>query len=382
MPHVLHVFTVPESLAFLRGQPAFMRGRGYDMAVVSSPGPGLAAFGVREGVATHAISMPRRISPGQDAASLARLVALMRRLRPDIVHAHTPKGGLLGTIAATIARIPVKIYHMRGLPLVTAVGTQRVLLRSSEQVSCGLATKVLAVSRSLRDVAIAERLCPSDKISVLAGGSGNGVDGDRFDPERVGTSARAALRARLAIADDAPVIGFVGRLVRDKGIVELLNAFREVKLRHPGAHLVVGGVFEERDPVPPVTRRALEDDRHVHLLGYVDDTPSVYAAIDVLALPSYREGFPNVPLEAAAMRLPVVTTQVPGCVDAVVDGLTGTLVPARDASALARALDAYLDDPALRARHGNAGRARVEASYRRERIWEALAGVYDELLGR
>lgn len=382
MPRVLHVFTVPESLAFVRGQAAFMRRRGYDLSVVSSPGPALDAFGAQEGVATHPVSMPRRISPGQDAMSLARLVALVRVLRPDIVHAHTPKGGLLGTIAATVARVPVRIYHMRGLPLVTAVGAQRVILRSTEQTSCGLATKVLAVSGSLRDVAIAERLCPSDKISVLAGGSGNGVDGERFDPECVGTSARAALRARLAIPEDAPVIGFLGRLVRDKGVVELVDAFRAVRMRHPGAHLVVGGVFEERDPVPSATRRALEEDPQVHLLGYVDDTPPVYAAIDVLALPTYREGFPNVPLEAAAMRVSVVTTRVPGCVDAVVDGVTGTLVPARDASALAQALDAYLSDPVLRARHGNAGRARVEASFRRERIWEALADLYDGLLGR
>lgn len=382
MPHVVHVFTVPVSLAFVRGQAAFLRARGYRLTVISSPGAELDEFGEREGVAVHAVSMPRRISPGEDARSLARLVSLLRRLRPDIVHSHTPKGGLLGTIAGAIARVPVRVYHMRGLPFVTARGAQRAILKSTERTSCALATQVLANSSSLREVAVEERLCARAKIKVLGGGSGNGVDCDRFDPSRVGDGVRHEWRARLGIPDDAPVIGFVGRLVRDKGVVELAEAFREVKQRHPDVHLVVAGPFEPRDPVPPETRRALESDPRVHLLGHVTDTPAVYAAIDVLALPTYREGFPNVPLEAASMRLPVVTTRVPGCVDAVADGETGTLVPAGDARALARALDAYLGDRALREAHGQAGRVRVETSFRRERIWEALAGVYDELLGR
>lgn len=380
MPRVVHVFTVPDSLVFLRGQVAFMRARGFDLTVVSSPGEALEAFGRQEDVDVHAVSMPRRMSPGEDAKSLARLGLLLRRIRPEIVHSHTPKGGLLGTMAATVARVPVRIYHMRGLPLMTARGVQRAILSATERTSCALATQVLAVSRSLRDVAIEERLCAPEKIAVLGAGSGNGVDSDRFDPARVDPSVRHAFRAALGIADDAPVVGFIGRCVRDKGVVELVDAWKELRARHPAAQLVVAGVFEERDAVPAETRRALESDPSIHLVGFVADTPSLFAAIDVLALPTYREGFPNVPLEAAAMQVPVVTTRVPGCVDAVEDGVTGTLVPVRDAHALAVAVEAYLVDPALRERHGRAGRARVQTSFRRERIWEALAGVYDGLL--
>jgi glycosyltransferase involved in cell wall biosynthesis len=382
MPKVVHVFTVPESLAFVSGQAAFARRRGYELTVVTSPGDGLETFANREGVAARAIRMPRRISPGEDAKSLAQLVGLLRQIRPDIVHAHTPKGGLLGMIAATLAGVPVRIYHMRGLPFVTAVGAPRALLKLTERTSCALAMQVIAVSPSLRDVAVAERLCARRKIRVLAGGSGNGVNCERFDPNRVGADVRRQWRAKLGVDDGAPVIGFVGRLVRDKGVVELADAFVEVKRRHPRAHLVVGGVFEERDPVPAATRRMLEEDPRVHLCGYVEDTASLYAMMDVLALPTYREGFPNVPLEAAAMRLPVVTTRVPGCIDAVVDGTTGTLVEARDSRALAAALNAYLADADLRVRHGTAGRARVETSFRREAIWTALIDLYDELLRR
>lgn len=381
MKHIVHVFTVPESLAFVRGQPAFMRARGHRLSFVTSPGAALEAFGAREGVDVHALAMSRRISPADDLVCLARLVRLLRELRPDIVHAHTPKGGLLGMMAATLAGVRARIYHMRGLPMMTARGTQRALLASTERVSCALATRVLAVSGSLREVAIEERLTRADHIEVLAGGSGNGVDSDRFDPERVGADARAALRGRLGIPRDAVVIGFVGRLVGDKGVVELTDAYGALRARHPALHMLVAGPFEARDAVPAATREALERDPTVHLLDFVEDTAPLYAAMDVLALPTYREGFPNVPLEAASMRVPVVATRVPGCVDAVADGETGTLVPARDAGALADALDAYVASPELRRAHGDAGRARVLESFRRERIWEALARVYDELAG-
>jgi len=380
MPRIVHVFTVPDSLVFLRGQVAFMRARGYDLTVVSSPGDALDAFGRQEGVAVHGLPMPRRISPGGDIKSLTRLVALLRRIRPEIVHAHTPKGGLIGTIAAKLAQVPVRIYHMRGLPLLTAHGAQRALLTATERTSCALATRVIAVSPSLRDVAIEHHLCSSRKIDVLASGSGNGVDCGRFDPDRFGPDHRDALRSALGVPVEAPVIGFIGRCVRDKGIVELVEAWRQIRTDHPTAVLVVAGVFEERDAIPALTRRALAEDPRVRLLGFVDDTPALFAALDVLALPTYREGFPNVPLEAAAMRVPVVTTRVPGCIDAVQDGVTGTLVPPRDAIALADALNVYLASKSLREQHGRAARLFVERSFRRERIWEALAALYDDLL--
>ena len=380
MPHVVHVFTVADSLLFLRGQVAFMRARGYEVTVVSSPSEALDAFGRDEGVAVHGVSMPRRITPGEDAKSLARLALLLRRLGPEIVHSHTPKGGLLGTIAGALARVPVRIYHMRGLPLMTAQGMQRAILTATERTSCALATRVLAVSASLREVALAENLCRPSKIQVLGAGSGQGVDCESFDPARLPADTRQTFRERLGVPGDAPVIGFVGRCVRDKGIVELVDAWRQLREWHPAAQLVVAGVFEERDAIPAQTRRALEDDPRVHLLGFVVDTPALFGAIDVLALPTYREGFPNVPLEAAAMRVAVVTTRVPGCIDAVEDGVTGTLVPVRDAPALARALHCYLEDATLRARHGMSARARVQRFFQRERLWEAVANVYDELL--
>jgi glycosyltransferase involved in cell wall biosynthesis len=358
--HVVHVLTVPDSLVFLRGQPGFMRERGWKMTVITSPGPRLDAFGAEHGIEVHAIPMPRRVTPREDAVSLARLTQLLRKLRPSLVHAHTPKGGLLGTMAATLAGVPARIYHMRGLPFSTAQGSQRVLLAATERTSTTLATRVLAVSASLRDAAVRAHLCSPSKIQVLASGSGNGVDCyGRFNPANLASDARHQLRAALGIDASAIVVGFLGRLVRDKGVVELAKAWAVLRARFPESHLLLGGAFEERDAIPPETRDQLEQDARVHRMGFVDDTPSFYAAIDVLALPTYREGFPNVLLEAAAMRVPVVATRVTGCVDAVVDGFTGSLVAARDADALAESLASYLENADLRKQHAERARTRV-----------------------
>lgn len=374
---VVHVFTVPLSLMFLRGQVAFMRDRGHEIIVVSSPGPELDAFGTRERVDVHAVPMSRRIAPVEDLQSLRRLVGLLRDLRPDIVHAHTPKGGLLGTAAARLASVPTRIYHMRGLPLVTARGVQRALLRRAEVTSCGLATHVLCVSASLREEALARRLVVSDKARVLASGSGNGVDcHGRFDPDALDRGAVRALRGELGVGD-APLVGFVGRLVSDKGILELADAWARLRERVPAAHLVIAGMFEERDAVPAEVRARLTRDPRVHMVGFVEDTATLYAALDVLAFPSHREGFPNVPAEAASMRVPVVAARAVGSVDAVVDGVTGTLVPVGDAQALAAGLERYLTSRDLAAEHGAAARRRMVREYRPERVWEALAGLYE-----
>ena len=378
---LVHVMTVPVSLGFLTGQAAYVRRAGFDLHAVASPGTFLRAFGEREQVTVHAVPMERRITPLKDLRALWRLWRLLRRIRPAIVHAHTPKGGLLGMIAAWLARVPVRVYHMRGAPFVTATGARRAILRRTERISCALAHEVLAVSHGLRDVAIREGICPGGKIRVLLGGSGNGVDATgryRPQPEPV----RLAARAELGIPPDALVIGFVGRLVREKGVAELAEAWRRLREEHPRLHLLVIGPEEEADALPASVLAALRADARVHLTGPDWNTPRLYAAMDVVALPTYREGFPNVPLEAAAMELPVVATAVAGCVEAVRDGVTGTLVPPRNPAALAVALRRYVSEPALRARHGAAGRRRVLAEFRQEAIWEALANEYRRLLER
>ncbi|HEX3159225.1 MAG TPA: glycosyltransferase family 4 protein, partial [Gemmatimonadaceae bacterium] len=329
MPTLLHITTVPSSLVFLRGQVPYMRARGVRVHALSSPGPELGAFGERYDVPVYAVEMPRSVTPLRDLAAVRGIVRVLRRVRPGVVHAHTPKGGLLGMIAAAAAGVPVRIYHMRGLPMMGASGPKRALLRRTEIVACRLAHRVFCVSHSIRQVALEEGLCAPEKIVVLAGGSGQGVDAaDRFDPARQAPGTRGAMRAQHSIPDGATVLGFVGRLVRDKGVVELAEAWGQLREEYPDLHLLLVGPWEPQDPVPAEVRERLERDQRVHVAGMEWNTPPLYAAMDLVALPTYREGFPNVPLEAAAMALPVVATRVPGCVDAVADGATGTLVPA------------------------------------------------------
>lgn len=377
---LVHVLTVPQSLVFLRGQIGFMKARGFEVTIVCSPGPDLDEFGRREHVRTFGVVMPRRITPFADATSVARLVRIFREVRPHVVHSHTPKGGLLGMIAATLAGVPARIYHMRGLPLETAAGARRVLLSATERVSCALSSEVLCVSHSLRQTAIDEGVVNPDRIRVLLSGSGNGVDARRrFNPEHVGADVRSETRSALGIAEGAKVVGFVGRLARDKGVIELLHAWQRVSAAHPEARLVLVGEHEPRDPVPDAVKRALAQDPTVRLVGFQRDIERYYAAFDVLVLPTHREGFPNVLLEAGAMRLPVVATRVSGCVDAVRDGVTGFLVPKGDEVALAEAVVRYLDDAALRRDHGEAARRRAAEAFDPLKIWEALAGTYERL---
>jgi glycosyltransferase involved in cell wall biosynthesis len=275
----------------------------------------------------------------------------------------------------------VRVYHIHGLPLMTATGLKRRLLQATERVACALAHQVLCVSQSVRDVAIAERLCPPSKIKVLLHGSVNGVDAvGRFNPRSLPVDARHEVRVRYGIPPDARVAGFVGRVVRDKGLTELAQAWQGLRAAYADLHLLIVGPFEPQDPLPVDVETLLRSDPRIHLAGECVDMPPLYAAMDLLVLPTYREGLGIVALEAAAMELPVVATRIPGCVDAVNDEVTATLVPVRDAVALGDAVRRYLDDANLRRRHGQAGRQLVLRNFAQPALWEALHQEYTKLL--
>lgn len=377
---LVHVFSVADSLIFVSDQVRRLRELGMQVTLVASPDERLTRAGATLGVRTVGVPMARRVSPLDDWESLGRLRDLFSQLAPDIVHAHTPKGGLLGMLAANAARVPIRLYQMRGLPYVTQHGAMRTLLATTERVSCAAATRVICQSRSLLETATTDKLTAASRAEVLLEGS-NGVDVHRFNRERW-LEAGSALRLKWGAGPDDVVFVFVGRLVRDKGVPELLGAFSHVRSRFPTAQLVLVGPLEERDALDAMVIAQLSS-AGVRHLGFQSDPAPFLAASDVLVLPSHREGFPNVPLEAAAMGLPVVSTTVPGCRDAVEREVTGLLVPPNDASALGTALARYAADPMLRRRHGDAGFARVHAKFRREVVTEAVMGLYArELIGR
>ena len=378
---LVHITTVPESLGFLRGQVGYAKSRGFEVHAISSPGESLQKFAGDAGVSAHAVEMPRRITPLRDLIAIARVCRVLQVMRPHIVHSHTPKGGLLGTISAWIMRVPVRVYHIHGLPMMTARGHKRVLLRWSEKLACKLAHQVLCVSHSIREVAIAEGLCPASKIKVLLNGSINGVDAQgKFDPHSFGEQARMHILGRYGIPANATVVGFVGRIVRDKGVEDMICAWQILSKEFPDLYMLVVGAFEPQDMVSLETQRILKEDPRIVLTGHVDDVLRQYLAMDIVILPSYREGFPVVAMEASAMELPVVSTEIPGCRDAVMDRVTGTLVPTHDDAALAAAVRRYIITPALCKQHGRAGRERMLREFRQLDISVAAYQEYLRLM--
>lgn len=380
-PRLLYLVTHPLTAdRLLRGQLGWMQGRGYAVRLVTSPGPQLPALARREGIPVDTLTMAREIAPLRDLLALARLWRTLRRLRPTIVNASTPKAGLLGMLAARLAGTPVRVYTLRGLRLETTAGARRALLAAGERAAAAAAHRILCVSESLWRRHRELRLGDSAKTRVLGDGSSNGVDLARF-PAGDGSEKRAlALRRRLGIADDAPVIGYVGRFTRDKGIADLQAAFAAVARQIPTARLLLVGELEEGDPVPAETRRWLGREAALVRTGFVDDTAPFYSLMQVLAFPSHREGMPNAPLEAAAVAVPTVGYAVTGTVDAIEPEVTGVLVERGDRRALADGLMRYLRDDELRRSHGEAGRRRVEERFRNQRVWSELDAEYRRLL--
>lgn len=365
----------------MRGQLGFCVRAGFDVHVVASfgaePRPEVDA-----GVTLHSVEMNRSLAPVADLASVARVRSLLSRLRPDLVQAGTPKAALVGMMAARLCGTRIRIHHVRGLAHATGSKARSVAAAAATRVSCALSTHVLCVSESVRDTLVHEGFCAREKTRVLARGSSNGVDAERrFNPAHH-TRARLELRSSLGIPTDSIVVGFVGRLVRDKGIETLFDAWSRIRQQFASAFLLLIGPFEDGDPLPKHVREGLLSDPRVKVTrtDWGQAAPW-YSTMDVVAFPSLREGFPNVPMEAAAMSLPVVAARVGGSTDAVVDTETGLLVEPRDASSLAEALTQLLSDPALARRLGAQGRKRALADYRPESIWEAQVDWYRGLLG-
>lgn len=379
-PRLLIAVTDAQSLLLLRGQLAAARAAGFEVMVLSSPGDIADQVLADEGVTHVAIPMERTIAPLRDLASLIRIIAAVNIIRPHIVNAGTPKAGLLVLIAGWLTGVPCRLNTLRGLRFETMKGAKKHLLSALTKLTCQLAHRVICISPSLRDRAIELGIAPAHKTVVLGAGSSNGLDIERFSSTPTRRARAQELRHGLGIDKDAMVFGFAGRIACDKGVVELCQAFQELAARHPDIHLVLIGAHDASDPVPESVATMLREHPRIHCPGYTDDMAAAYLAMDILVLPTYREGFGNVLLEAAALERPVVATAVTGCVDAVADGKSGTLVKVRDARALSAAMARYLGDEVLRARHGQAGRERVLRLFRREALWDALHREYMRLM--
>ncbi len=378
------VVTDPISLGFFTVQQiAVLKAKGFEVFAISAAGDNLLEFGRLNGIPVYSATLVRQVSPLKDIKALFELYKLFCQLNPDIVHGSTPKAGLLSMLAALLARVPVRFYTMHGIMSEISSGLFSYILLALEWITCQCAHKVLAVSESVRSIAIRRGICKQTKISILGKGSCNGVNSlDIFNPIDLDVEKVRLSRLETMIPVKSNVVGFVGRLACDKGICDLAIAWSIVSQDCPDAYLLIIGQKESRDTVPVEILSLLSSFSSVKILGEITnhEMPYYYANMDLVTLPTYREGFPKVILEASAMALPVVATKVTGCVDAVVDGITGTLVPAKNPEVLAGAIVQYLNDPELRKQHGKAGRALVLRDFRPENICKELYGEYVRLL--
>jgi glycosyltransferase involved in cell wall biosynthesis len=360
------VASIAETLLLLqKEQIALLVRRGHQVHCVAAPGEW---FGTQEnipGVIFHQLRFQRRISPFSDVRCFAALLLLFIRIRPQTICYSTPKAAFLASCAARIMRVRRRVYLHRGVLYCRERGAGDRLFRALDVLTCRFSHCVISMSASNRRYLDERRICAPAKLRLLGSGSSHGVDArGAFDPARVTAQDIASVRGSFGIGARDIVAGFVGRMVRDKGIPELLEAWRAVIALHAGAHLlVIGPQIEPRDRLPQSCARELGATPSIHLAGSQRAMAAWYAAMDFLVLPSHREGFPNAVLEAAAMEKPAVVSDAPGCVDSVVDGETGLLFPAGDARALAEKMTVMIDNQVLRRALGKKARQRALADF-------------------
>ena len=376
---VAHITTVDQSLRYLLlNQMRSIAQAGYEVTGISAPGsdvPVIESMGIRH----IAVPLTRRLTPLADLRALVHLYRIFRREQFTIVHTHTPKPGLLGQLAARMAGVPVVVNTVHGFYFHEHMPRLwREFYITMERIAARCSDLVLSQSREDLDTAIRLGICPRERIQLL----GNGIDIQRFDRNRVDPATLAHLRSTLGLPSGVPVIGFVGRLVVEKGILELARAVQQVQSRFgPVTLLIVGGVDREKaGALNHEDIQAAAGTATCIFAGVRQDMPDMYALMDVFALPSYREGFPRAPMEASAMGAPCVVTNVRGCREAVEHERNGLIVPLRDVDALAEALIRLLRDHDRRRAMGDAGRRMAREQFDERLVFQRVLAAYHRLL--
>jgi len=352
----------------MKGQIEYLREKGLDVHIVTSQGPELNVY---PSCITHIVSMKREISLVNDIKSLMKMVKLFAKEKPRIVNSGTPKAALIGTLAGFITRRPVRIYTVRGLRLETESGIKYKILYLIEKLIMLCATDVIAISESLKNRIVSLGLENANNIKVLGNGSSNGLNLNNFTKNK--KEIKSSYKKKL---EGYFVIGFVGRIVEDKGINEMVNAFKNIQEKGYKAKLLVVGEIERNDSVSEEILKFLKENEHVVLTGHVSNTVNYYNNMDVLVFPTHREGFGNVSIEAQAVEVPVITTNVTGAKDTVINDETGYIVEKGDYIAMAEKLELLINRPQLKSILGVNGRKRVETKFVNEIVWKDLEQVY------
>jgi glycosyltransferase involved in cell wall biosynthesis len=353
----------------------------FDVTAISSNEEELNRFGNEHGINVYPLAMTRKITPLRDIFAVIKLYYFLRKQRPTIVHTHTPKAGIIGMMAGYFARVPLRLHTVAGLPLMEASGVKRKMLNWVESLTYRYATKVYPNSKGLYDFILSEGFTNTSKLKVLGEGSSNGIDTNYFSRDHFTNSACAKIRQDLSIPESDIVFIFVGRIVRDKGMDELVAAFTKLNNEYINCSLLLVGPYEnDLDPISDHTKQTIANHSKIVTTGYRADVRIFYALSDALVFPSYREGFPNVVLQAGAMGLPSIVSDINGCNEIIIPNKNGIIVPPKTELELYEAMKLLLTNKALYHALKQNARSMITDRYERSNVWQAILGEYQLLL--
>jgi len=382
---IIRITTVPGSLlGLLKGQLQFMS-EYFDIIGISSSGEGLLEeMGKFEKVKTIPVEMTRKITPIQDLIAVYKLYKILKKEKPLIVHSHTPKAGTLGMLAAKLAGVPHRLHTIAGLPLVEAKGLKRILLNAVEKITYKCANKIYPNSYGLKDIILDNNFTKEDNLKVIGNGSSNGIDTNHFNKDNYDNTQINELRESLGIKLNDFVFIFVGRLVKDKGINELIDAFNLLSSKNNTVKLLLVGKYEDHiDPLKRNTTEIIDSNRNVISVGWQDDVRPYFAISNALTFPSYREGFPNVVLQAGAMRLPCIVSDINGCNEIVTNNENGLIIPVKDKNSIYQAMTNFLSLPQEKLTEmGNISRQKIVTNYDQKFVWNSILNVYKSVISK
>ncbi|MCC8424870.1 glycosyltransferase family 4 protein [Mucilaginibacter sp. UR6-11] len=376
MNKLIRVSTIPLSLnILLKGQLGFLN-KYFNVIAVSGSGTDLTEVAEREGVLTHTIDMQRSISPFKDIVSLVKLFSFFKKEKPQIVHSITPKAGLLSMLAAKLAGVPIRMHTFTGLIFPTRTGLMQKILIQMDRLLCACATHIYPEGNGVKQDLITYKIT-NKPLKVIGNGNINGIDVVHFSANAVSLQQKQELKADLDIKNNDFVFVFIGRLVADKGINELVKAFSRFQT---GKLLLVGPLETALDPLSDKTLAAISSDKNIISVGFQKDIRPYLAISNVLVFPSYREGFPNVPMQAGCFNLPSIVTDINGCNEIIKNELNGLIIPVKDDAALHNAMTWLFEDEELYQKLKGNARQMIVDRFEQTHLWALLLQEYQELL--
>ena len=380
-PKLIRITTVPLSLEkLLENQLRFMNSF-FEVTAVSSEKKRLEEFGREQGVHTFHVDLTRKITPFKDLKAVFKLYKFFKKEKPSIVHTHTPKAGIVGMLASKLACVPIRMHTVAGLPLMETSGIKRSVLNIVEKLTYSCATNVYPNSKGLKEFIIKENLTSERKLKILGNGSSNGIDTTHFSPNQVSDSQKRQLRTDLNISENDFVFVFVGRLVGDKGINELVEVFTKMSKTHTNTKLVLVGPLEtDLDPLEPNTLNEIEWNKEISYVGFQNDVRPYFAISDVLVFLSYREGFPNVVMQAGAMGLLSIVTDINGCNEIIKSGVNGIIIPVKDIQATYNAMRKLVMDQSYYDKLQGKSKEMIVNKYSQTELWNTLLKEYNSFL--